>query len=124
MNSNETSPSEGHNLRLWICLLGGPVAWLVQLQTDYALVPWACLHSMGWLVRLVACAFLVIPAALFVWSWSYRRNPLRHNELSFGEVVVKRSQFMAILGLWLNAIFFLVIFAQALATFIIDPCGT
>ena len=41
------------SVALWFGALGGPVAWLVDLQIRYAIVAYACQHHAGWIMWLV-----------------------------------------------------------------------
>jgi len=111
------------NLRLWVIFLGSPIIWAVQLQTDYALVPWVCTHSKVWLLRSVASAFLVPPLLIIFAAWRGWRKPPERDDPSFGEMVRDRGRFMSLVGLMTASLFFLVILIDAAATFIFDPCA-
>lgn len=100
------------------------MTWLIGLQTDYALVPWVCTHQEIWLLRLVACAFLIVPALIMFLAWrNFRHQPQLEDPFS-GEMVRDRARFMALMGLMNASIFFLVILAQVISTLIFDPCAT
>jgi hypothetical protein len=71
------------------------------------------------LLRLVACAFLIIPALIVVVAWRHwRRQPQLGDPSS--ELVRDCGRFMSLLGLMSAS----VILAQAVSIFIFDPCAT
>jgi hypothetical protein len=123
MQTQQTT-AQAANWLLWFIFLGGPVTWLVGLQTDYALVPWVCTYQKILLLRLVACAFLIIPALIVVVAWRHWRRQQPQLVDPSSELVRDRARFMSLLGLMSASIFFLVILAQAVSTFIFDPCAT
>jgi hypothetical protein len=110
------------NFTLWIGVLGSAVVWATQLQTTYAMVPWACSSGHRWILPLVSFLFLVAAAVPGFMAWrvwrkaSAGRNSER--ETRFGG----RRRFMAMLGMMDSAIFFLLILAQGLPVFFIHPC--
>jgi uncharacterized membrane protein len=67
---------------------------------------------------------LIVPALIVFLTWrNWRRQP-QLDDASFGEIVRDRARFMALMGLMTASIFFLVILAQVISTFIFDPCAT
>jgi hypothetical protein len=105
----------------WAGFLIAPFAFLLNLQISYMLVPWACsaghvfwLHaaSVGTLLLGLLGAFI----ALRNWQKAGR------GWQSEGGSAAARSRFMAILGLMMSGLFSLLILAQWIADFIIDPC--
>ena len=107
-----------NDLLLWLVVLGSPTIWLIHFQLNYALVPVACAYELPWLLRLIACSFLLPPIILSLLAWRLWSHPMPS-----GPIVESRSRFMALLGLLICAIIFLVTVGQAIATFIIDPCS-
>lgn len=104
---------------LWAGVLVGPTAMLMQLEINYALVPWACRASHTWPLHLVSllALLLTVVAGMLVWR-IWRR--VRTNEDSGG--VLGRSRFMAAVGVLISLLMALVIVAQWLPVFFHSPC--
>jgi hypothetical protein len=103
----------------WTGVLAGPVAWGLHMQTNYSLVPWVCKNGGEIFIHLVTIAALLITAvgALAAWrGWQQGRDEEEAN----GEG--SRSHFMGALGLLTSGMFFLVIIAQEIPSFIFHPC--
>jgi hypothetical protein len=106
---------------LWAGLLLAPTAFLLNLEVAYALVPTACSSQNRLLVHLVHVVCLVMAAAGgFIALRSWRAG----GETWPGEQggPVGRSRFMAGLGLLLSAFILLVIVAQWIPSFVLNPC--
>lgn len=117
----DTKPSGGL-LAQWTGLLAGPFAWLLQLQTAYVLIPWACAHDQqGISLHLVTLASLLLTAAGAFIAWRSWQSAGREWPGPAGGPI-PRSRFMAVLGLCTSAFFILVIIVQGLASFILHPC--
>jgi hypothetical protein len=115
-----TSPRE--NLQLWIGVLGSAIVWAIQLQTSYAMVPWACSSGHRWMLPVVSFAFLVVaavPGLIALSIWRKTSSPRRSERESRFQ---GRRRFMAMLGMMDSAVFFLLILAQGLPVFFIHPC--
>ena len=106
---------------LWFAVLAGPLAWMLGLNAQYALVPVACakqnmlyLHSVSVLTLLLAVAGGLV--AWREWKRTGREWP--------GEVpgAIPRSRFMVALGLLASALFALTIVAQWAANLFFHPC--
>ena len=112
-----TSP--GESLALWIGVLGGPVLWLVQLQTLYMLVPWVCTSGKHWALYLASSVFFILAGAPLVVAWRCRQtvDPEFRDSVGSG-----RRIFMANLGVLVSGLFLLVILAQAIPSFFLNPC--
>lgn len=105
---------------LWIGLLLAPIAFLVNLEVAYALVPAACSSRNELPIHLVhlACLLLTLYALLSAWhSWKAAgtTSPAEEGGLA-------RSRFMAGTGLLVSAMFMLVIVAQWIPSLVLDPC--
>ena len=105
----------------WVGVLLAPVAWAAQMQALYTMVPWACQTGHRSALVLVSVAALAVALAGALVA---RRNWARAGR---GEPVDEggargRSRFFAVAGLVSSAFFFLVVFAQGLATLILHPC--
>jgi hypothetical protein len=106
---------------LWAGLLAGPLAMLIELQVNYALVLWACSAGREWALHLVAALALCITLAGGLISWRNWRLAGAHWE-DEGAGVIPRSRFMSIVGILMSALFALVIIAQWIPIFIYGPC--
>jgi hypothetical protein len=96
--------------RLGGALFLAPLAWFAQLQLSYALVPWVC----GRRAVLWALAAIVVGAAAGGVALAWR---------AAGVAVVERPRhFLALTGLGLSLLFFLVIVSTTIPTFILRPC--
>lgn len=114
------APGGTSNFALWFGMLGGATAWLIHLQAAFVLVPWYCARHQTWPLHLLTIAllgFTFVAGVVSVSEW--RRSPRAHEYL---EARADRARFMAVLGALLSALFFLVILAQWIPVFVIDPC--
>lgn len=117
------SGNEGKLLPLWIGILGPPVIWAVRIAASYVLVPYACrwdtvvpLHG--------ATAAALLATALIGWvSWDRWRRTGKSTQVELGGPTT-RARFMAISGMLSSGFFFLVMVAEGLANFFLDPCQT
>jgi len=108
--------------RLLAGVLAGPLAMLVQLQVNYALVNWACdAARWEWALHLVALLALLVTAGAGLLSWhNWRRaGGVWEDE---GAGVIPRSRFLAAVGILISALLSLVIIAQWIPVFIHGPC--
>jgi hypothetical protein len=106
---------------LWVGLLLAPVAFLINLEVAYALVPTACSSRNELPVHLVhfACLLLTLYGLLTAWrSWKAAGATWSGEQ---GDPLA-RSRFMAGTGMLVSAMFVLVIVAQWIPSFILDPC--
>ena len=107
-------------LMLWIGTLGAPTLWFVNQQINLVLVNWVCTSGAVWILHLVTglCLAGGVATALLAWR-NWRR--LRH-EAPDEETPRSRSHFMAAVGLMSSLFFGLVIIAQGIPSFVINPC--
>lgn len=107
--------------RLWAGVLVGPLATLVQLQTNYALVLWACGAGRTWALHLVALAALLLCAAAGLLSLrNWRKTGAGWEDEGAG--VLPRSRFMSVVGMFVSLMSALVVVAQWIAVFVYNPC--
>ena len=104
---------------LWAGVLVGPIAALIQLQVNYALVLWSCSHRSTWPLHLVSV--LALLATIVAGLLPYRiRERIRIDEDGAGPAA--RTKLMAVVGILISILSSLLIIAQWLAVFIYDPC--
>jgi hypothetical protein len=149
-NIPEESPGDERTRRemiaLWTSILAGPLLWFAHQQVCFLLVPWVCVHGGVVWLHLTTVLCLAGVAAAGALAWRYRRpehcdwdrgglaaaevtrpgtrdqvHSKERTELppSSGE---QRVRFMAMLGLLSSGFFALVIVAQGLPNFFLDPC--
>lgn len=106
---------------LWLSVLAPPLAALTQLQTNYALVLWACGRGQTWALHLVALLALAVAVGCGLLGW---RNWNRAGAVweDGGAGPLPRSRFMAVVGMLVSAHSALVIVAQWIAVFVYNPC--
>ncbi|HWS90259.1 MAG TPA: hypothetical protein VN282_25035 [Pyrinomonadaceae bacterium] len=106
---------------LWAGILAGPLAALVQLQANYALVLWVCGTGRAWSLHAVSAAALAVAVGAGLLS---RRNWRRAGADwdDGGAGVLPRSRFMAAVGMLLSAHSALVVVAQWIAVFVYSAC--
>jgi hypothetical protein len=107
--------------RLWLAIVIGPLAWLVYLETAYALVPWACRRPTGGMIALLAAGVLALAlsTAGLVSAWQAWR---RTNDAAVG-TVSGRARFMALTGIGTSALFVLIVVAGMLPLLLLSPCS-
>lgn len=110
-------------LRLWIAVLGPPLAFLVNLQTTYALVPVVCgqrdvPHAALHLVTLLLLA-LTVAAGVHGWRLLQASGEEWPGEEATPE---DRSRLLALLGVLSAAFFGLILLAQWIPTLVLSAC--
>lgn len=109
------------DLALWTAILAGPVVWLLSFQANFTLAPWACdFKSKGALITVTILALVLVACSgLLAWrEWS-----------ALGKVppddapgVMGRTRVMALAGVLLSSLFFIVVLAQSIPNWIIGAC--
>jgi hypothetical protein len=97
----------------------GPVAFLVAIQANYALVPWACAHHVR-LVPLVALGLAAASLAGGILSWrAYRQaGGPNANPAEGGQP----NRLTALIGIGMAAFFAIIIVFQGAAGIVLDGC--
>jgi hypothetical protein len=119
MAEQTQSHSEKHTFGEWYGVLGGAIAWAMQLEANYALVQQACANGdMRWIYISTAVFLLLALSAVFVagHEWASARRE------AAPEPSRSRSAFMGLLGLLTSSLFALIILAHAIAMFMFNPC--
>jgi hypothetical protein len=109
---------------LWFGMLGPPIVALLHQQVSYVLVPKYCHEGSAlWLrVTSIACLAIVIVAGITALSCLARARPEGAGSAQQEESPLARPHFMAMVGVFSSALSLLIIIAQAIATFMLDPC--
>jgi hypothetical protein len=102
-------------LLLWLVILTGPVIWFIDLEANFAVAAWVCQWQSRLVLAVLSAASLVIVAASAVIAWR-EWHQLR------APAAGPRPRAMAIGGMTLSAVFFVVIVAQAVPTLLLDGC--
>jgi hypothetical protein len=119
---SRTDIPDARELRaLWAGLLLAPAAFLLNLEVAYALVPTACSTGTRLLVHVVhlVCLLLAAAGALIAWR-SWRSTGETWPGGAGGRL--SRSRFMAGVGLLLSLFIVMVIVAQWIPSFVLNPC--
>ena len=107
-------------LLLWIGVLGGPLVWAGDLQVAYWLVYHAC-HTNNmvplYIETLLVLALCAVP---FVISWRmFQQFPAADRK---GGRPDDRAYFLAMAGMGLSVMFFVVLVAAAVPRLVLTPC--
>jgi hypothetical protein len=114
--------SRGGNVSLWAGVIGAPLIWAADLQVRYALVPWACRTGHHGVLHVLSAIFLLAAAVATLLCWREWRASGADVPASAEGGVNARTRFLAAVGLMTGALFSVVIVAEALPNFFIDPC--
>jgi hypothetical protein len=108
-------------LWLWAGLLIAPLAFLLHLQINYALVTQLCQSEHKIIMHLVTLTFLLMSGGGGLISWLNWRETGSKWPGEAGSVR-ERSRFMAIIGLLISALVIFGLIVQWIPQFIFDPC--
>lgn len=108
---------------LWFGVLAPAVIWHLRLWLSYILVPFACGTGSELPLHLVTLVTLL--GTLFAGgvAWRCWRRTGATAAIESGGVLA-RSRFLAMFGLLSSGFFSLVILAEGVGNFFIDPCLT
>ena len=108
-------------IALWFGVLGGPLAMLANLQTEYALVHWSCVHGARFALHIPPVVFIGVTVAAAMSAYHEWRNAGAQEP--DGESVVRgRVKFVGALGLATSTLFALIIGTMWLADAFLGPC--
>ncbi len=113
--------STGQLAQLWLGLLGPAVVWLTQFELNYLLVPWVCAHGHREVLAVVSVVALACAGGLGLLAWTNWRRAGQHWPGEQSDTAT-RTRFLAVLGLLVSGLFFLLIAAQGIAVWFINPC--
>ena len=110
-------------LALWTGVLGGPVAWALQLQAGYTIVRFTC--SRQWLTaahHAVTLAMLLVALACTVIAAREWVRAGREASAGAEGGAGGRSRFLGALGVLTSGLFSLTIVAAWVPLFFLSPC--
>lgn len=109
-------------LAAWTGILLAPLTWVVSFELNYAMVPFACqsrstwpLHSTS--VVALAIASLGLIAAHHTWSAAGKVALTDHADS------IHRNAFLGMFGLLFSGTLMVLIAAQWIPVFFVDPCN-
>ena len=102
---------------LWTGAVTAPVAWAIQFLIIYALVPHLCKVGASKSLHITSLTFIIIGIMAGVLSW-WNLGQKEHSFEEERESII----FMGRLGIMTSALFTLIMLAQLIPTFFIDPC--
>ncbi len=106
---------------LWAGMLTAPLAFLLHLEVNYALVTQLCQSEHRLASQLVTVLFVLISAAggFIAWrNWETAGRKWPGEEATVSE----RSRFMSVVGLLASALVVVALVWQWVPQFIFDPC--
>jgi hypothetical protein len=106
---------------LWTGILAGPIVWLVSFEATFALAPWACLFQTKLALYVVRILALALAAGSGVLAWR-QWSELGREQPGEGGGALPRSRIMALGGVLLSSLFFIVILAQAIPELVLGAC--
>jgi hypothetical protein len=109
---------------LWAGLLAGPIAWSLQLETNYVLSYVACEQRASWMLHITTAAALLMVAA---GAAAARRaspalSPAQDGTDDAGDASLARARSMAVGALAMCAWFAIVIIATDIPAVVLKPC--
>jgi hypothetical protein len=97
------------------------LAFLLNLEIEYVVVPWSCANDANMAVRLVPIALLIVAlvGGLVAWrEWTAAGRGWPADDHG----VIARARFLAVLGLLSSGLFTMLIIAQWMPSFFFGPC--
>jgi hypothetical protein len=118
VNQDRDTPSQQRRrIGLWFCMLGPPLLWYANMQIDYLFVRLARNSHRMWPIHLSDVASLVICLGFGLWAWSMHRSPINRDDPDASQ----RERFMTVVGVAGSAFFLLIILAQSIPSFVLNP---
>lgn len=117
-------PKQGHLKGFWAGVIGSAALWAVQFEAQYALPPLLCKHEIRLLPHVISAAFLAAVAICALLSWHDYRHIGAGNFDEPDGGPIGRTRFLGMLGTLVSSMFFVLILAQAIASFFLNPCWT
>ena len=107
---------------LWAGIIGAPMVWLTQFLICYALVPYVCHTRKFFSLHLTTIIALILVAGAGVLCWREWKDSGEESPQSEDGGRLGSARLAAVVGLLSSALTFLLIVAQGIATFMVDPC--
>ena len=108
-------------LWLWAGVLVAPMAFLSHMQVNYTLTQKLCPGGRTVLLHLVTLLFLLVTAGCVLIAWrSWQRAGKGLPDESDDKQT--RNRFLAVVGMMISALSFLIIVAQWIPQFVFNPC--
>lgn len=123
MSTHAAERSDRGLVPLFFGILGPPVIWAARIATSYVLVPYACAWGMTVMLHLVTLVAVLAAAVAGAVAWRQWRESGKGTEIDLRGTTT-RTRFMALFGILSSAFFILVMAAEGLANFFLDPCQT
>lgn len=120
MDINVEQKGVGNDILEWFGILAGPLVWLTQFLINYALVRWECINHGRLSLHIVSAVSLAIVISSGIISVVYFSKTREYSAAS--EQLPARRHFMAALGILSASLYSFAIIAQAIPSFILDPC--
>ena len=139
--SEHPQPSEARvpMLAAGFGLLGGPLAWFLQLCGDYSLVSWSCfpkdhrgsmpVEGVGWsgpMTLALWCVCILIAALAFLTSWRLFRQTRQAQAKDYYHLLEDgdgRLAFLALWGMLLSGGAVITIVLDVVAFVVLPRCG-
>jgi hypothetical protein len=106
---------------LWSSILIGPAAWFLNLEANFAIAPLACSGGAKPYLYLVSTITLLLTLAAAWMAFAQWHQPERRAAGELAPVDARRRG-MALAGLGLSALSFLVILAQTIPNLLFAGC--
>ena len=121
VDSRTGVPDAGEIQALWTGVLLPPIAFLINLEVAYALVPKACASRSTLVLHLVhaICFGLVIVGGLVAWRCWRVAGAVWPGE---GGGALSRSRFIAGIGVLISGFVALAIVADWIPSIMLNPC--
>jgi hypothetical protein len=110
--------------KLMFGFFAGPMAWLIDLEASYALVPWACAHHRRDVLFMIPAGALGL-IAIGAWVCWSTLSTLRSESArsTFGGATINdRNGFIAWLGLLMHVTFAILILTTFAGRSLLSPC--
>jgi hypothetical protein len=108
-------------LWLWAGVLVAPMAFLSHMQVNYTLTQRLCPGGRTVILHMVTLLFLLITAGCILIAWrSWQRAGKGLPDESDDQQT--RNRFLAIVGMMISTLSFLIIVAQWIPQFVFNPC--
>jgi hypothetical protein len=105
---------------LWMAILAGPTAWVAYQALGYVLVKPVCSGGGAVVIAAIALVTFGLAAAGAVAAWSMLQRLDR--DAPDDESRRRRTHFLAVSGIALNALIAVLILTSAAAPFFLSPC--